>query len=50
MPLKEFNIKRVLIKKLINAQTQKYDNIINLIVPIKRARLLYRNFGILVSN
>lgn len=47
MYLKEF--KQWFLKKLIVSNTHKYDAIVNAIVPIKRARLVYRNFGIVIS-
>lgn len=43
-------MKHKIIKKLLESKVQKYDRIINPFIPIKRARVIYRTFGIIVVN
>ena len=41
-------MKKIIIEKLVKSKTEKFDNLINWFVPIKRARLVYRYFGIII--
>ena len=43
-------MKRQIIKILIISKNEKYDDLINYFVPIKRARLVYRCFGIIICG
>ena len=43
-------MKKIIIKKLVESKTEKYDDLINIFVPIKRARLVYRCFGIIICG
>ena len=40
-------MKKIIIEKLIKSRNEKYDDILNHFVPIKRARLVYKYFGII---
>ena len=44
------NIKFSVVKKLVESKVQKYDRIINAFIPIKRARVIHRAFGMIVVN
>lgn len=44
-------MKYLIVKKLLESkQIQKFDLLINPFIPIKRARLIYRAFGVIVVN
>ena len=44
-------MKYVIIKKLLESNhSKKYDDLLNLFIPIKRARLVYRAFRVIVVN
>jgi hypothetical protein len=43
-------MKQILITNLIKSDNDKYDNLINIFLPIKRARLIYKYFGIISIN
>jgi hypothetical protein len=44
------DIKFLVVKKLVESKFQKYDRILNAFIPIKRARVIYRAFGMIVVN
>ena len=44
------NAKYLVVKKLVESKIQKYDRILNAFIPIKRARVIYRAFGMIVVN
>ena len=43
-------MKKIIIENLVKSSNEKYDDLINFFVPIKRARLVYRNFGIVIRE
>lgn len=40
-------MKKLIIVKLVESRNDKFDNLLNLMIPIKRARLVYRYFGVI---
>ncbi|TDT66934.1 hypothetical protein EDC55_13110 [Allofrancisella inopinata] len=43
-------MKKIIIEKLVKSSNEKYDDIINSFIPIKRARLVYRYFGVVCGG
>lgn len=50
IPNRRNTMKKIIIENLVKSSNEKYDDLINFFVPIKRARLVYRNFGIVIRE